>query len=48
MRLFLTTAILLGSAAAVRADTYVYVSMAPEKKIQIFKLLGVFHARDGA
>jgi 6-phosphogluconolactonase len=38
MRGLLAAAILLGSAAELRADTYVYVSMAPEQKIQIFKL----------
>jgi len=38
MRFVLTAAILLGSAPALLADTYVFVSMAPEQKIQVFKL----------
>ncbi len=38
MRYFLTAAAFLGSAPALRADTYVYVSMAPEQKIQIFRM----------
>ena len=38
MRCLWTAAILLGSAAAAWAETYVYVSMAPEQKIQIYRL----------
>jgi len=38
MRFIVALLILLGSAAAARADTYVYVSMAPEQKIQIYRL----------
>lgn len=38
MRFLLTAAILLASAPVLRAETYVYVSMAPEQKIRIFRL----------
>jgi 6-phosphogluconolactonase len=38
MRCLLTAAILLGSATAALAETYVYVSMAPEQKIRIYRL----------
>jgi 6-phosphogluconolactonase len=38
MRLVLTTALILGSAMTLHADTFVYVSMAPEQKIQIYRL----------
>ncbi len=38
MRILMASAAFLGSAAALRADTYVYVSMAPEQKIQVYKL----------
>src|SRR6516162_3617865 len=38
MRSLLITFLLLGSGATVRADTFVYVSMAPEQKIQVYRL----------
>ena len=38
MRLLLTVALLLGFAMTSQAETYVYVSMAPEQKIQVYKL----------
>lgn len=38
MRSFLAIALFLGSAMTVAADTFVYVSMAPEQKIQIYRL----------
>src|SRR6185503_16003129 len=38
MRCLWTAAILLGAAATLQAETYVYVSMASEQKIQVFKL----------
>jgi 6-phosphogluconolactonase len=38
MRLVLTMCLFLGLAMAVQADTFVYVSMAPEQKIQIYRL----------
>ena len=38
MRILSSFALLLTLAATLRADTFVYVSMAPEKKIQIFRL----------
>jgi 6-phosphogluconolactonase len=38
MRWFLTTAWFLGLTMSLRADTYVYVSMAPEQKIQVYRL----------
>jgi 6-phosphogluconolactonase len=38
MRLFLTLTLLLGLAMSLRADTFVYVSMAPEEKIQVYRL----------
>src|SRR3954453_20957203 len=38
MRLFLTILLFLGSAMSLHADTFVYVSMAPEQKIQIYRL----------
>jgi 6-phosphogluconolactonase len=37
-RVFLAAAILIGSASALSADTYVYVSKAPEQTIQIYRL----------
>src|SRR6185436_9295490 len=38
MRFFFSIVILLGSAATALADTYVYVSMAAEPKISIYRL----------
>jgi 6-phosphogluconolactonase len=38
MRWLLTTALFLGSVMSLHADTFVYVSMAPEEKIQIYRL----------
>jgi 6-phosphogluconolactonase len=38
MRVFLTTLALLNSAMSLRADTFVYVSMAPEGRIQLYRL----------
>jgi len=38
MRSFLTIILCLGSAMTLRADTFVYVSMAPEQKIQVYRL----------
>src|SRR5436305_360873 len=38
MRSFLTIILCLGSALSLRADTFVYVSMAPEQKLQIYRL----------
>jgi 6-phosphogluconolactonase len=38
MRSLFVTLLLLGSGATVRADTFVYVSMAPEQKIQVYRL----------
>jgi 6-phosphogluconolactonase len=38
MRSLLSTLVLLGCAMTLRADTFVYVSMAPEQKIQIYRL----------
>ena len=38
MRILFTFAFFLTLTTALRADTFVYVSMAPEKKIQIFRL----------
>jgi 6-phosphogluconolactonase len=38
MRWFLTTVLFLGATMSLRADTFVYVSMAPEEKIQVFRL----------
>jgi 6-phosphogluconolactonase len=38
MRWFLTVVLILGLAMTLLADTYVYVSMAPEQKIQVFRL----------
>lgn len=35
---FLTAAVLLGSVMNAHADTFVYVSLAPEQKIQIYRL----------
>lgn len=43
MRSFLTLLFLLGAVMSLQADTYVYVSMGNEKKIQIFRL----DAKDG-
>ena len=38
MRWFMTTVLFLGSAMSLHADTFVYVSMAPEQKIQVYRL----------
>jgi 6-phosphogluconolactonase len=38
MRSFFLSLLVLASGAAVRADTFVYVSMAPEQKIQVYRL----------
>src|SRR5262245_66471492 len=38
MRWLLTLALLLGTTMTLSADTFVYVSMAPEQKIQIYRL----------
>ena len=38
MRSFLTVVLFLGAVMSLRADTFVYVSMAPERKIQVFRL----------
>lgn len=38
MRFLLTITLLLASVMTLRADTFVYVSMAPEQKIQIYRL----------
>ena len=38
MRPFLTMALFLGSVMTLQADTFVYVSMAPERKIQVYRL----------
>lgn len=38
MRCLLTMALLLGAAMQLHGDTFVYVSMAPEQKIQVFRL----------
>jgi 6-phosphogluconolactonase len=38
MRSFLTMTLFLGSAMSLRADTFVYVSKAPEQQIQIYRL----------
>jgi len=38
MRSFLTLSLFLGSAMTLQADTFVYVSMAPEQKIQIYRV----------
>jgi 6-phosphogluconolactonase len=43
MRSFLAVSLFMGSAMTLHADTFVYVSMAPEQKIQIFRL----DAKDG-
>jgi 6-phosphogluconolactonase len=43
MRWFLTMILCLGGAMSLQADTFVYVSMAPEQKIQIYRL----DAKDG-
>lgn len=44
MRWLLLSFLFLSSTVAAMADTYLYVSMAPEKKIQVFRL----DAKDGA
>ncbi len=44
MRWFLTSLLFLGAAMNARADTYLYASMAPEQKIQIYRL----NAKDGS
>ena len=38
MRFLLTLPLFLGAAMQVNSDTYVYVSMAPEQKIQVYRL----------
>jgi 6-phosphogluconolactonase len=38
VRPFLSALLILGSAMSLQADTFVYVSMAPEQKIQIYRL----------
>jgi 6-phosphogluconolactonase len=38
MRSFLTIILCLGSAMTLRADTFVYVSMAPEQKVRVYRL----------
>jgi 6-phosphogluconolactonase len=38
MRFFLMTILFLGMAMSLRAETFVYVSMSPEEKIQVFRL----------
>jgi 6-phosphogluconolactonase len=38
MRLVFTTVLFLGSVMTVQADTFVYVSMAPEQKVQVYRL----------
>ena len=38
MRYLLTALLFLGSTMALHANTFVYVSMAPEQKIQVFRL----------
>src|SRR5262249_8912178 len=38
MRWLLTLVLFLGLAMSLTADTFVYVSMAPEQKIQVFRL----------
>jgi 6-phosphogluconolactonase len=38
MRSFWTAALFLGATMSLRADTFVYVSLAPEQKIQVFRL----------
>src|SRR5437016_2660793 len=38
MRMLLTLLLLLGTAMTLHADTFVYVSMAPEQKIQVYRL----------
>src|SRR4051794_23564923 len=38
MRSFLITFLFLASESALRADTFVYVSMAPEQQIQVYRL----------
>jgi 6-phosphogluconolactonase len=38
MRFILATVLFLGAAMSLQADTLVYVSMAPEQKIQVFRL----------
>src|SRR5260370_24332980 len=38
MRSFLTLSVFLGSAMSLQADTFVYVSMAPEGKIQMYRV----------
>jgi 6-phosphogluconolactonase len=43
MRSVLTMALLLGSAMSLHADTFVYASMGPEQKIQVYRL----DAKDG-
>jgi 6-phosphogluconolactonase len=43
MRWFLTITLFLGTTMSLPADTFVYVSMAPEQKIQVYRL----DAKDG-
>lgn len=38
MRAVLTLSLALGCAMSLRADTFVYVSMAPEQKVQVYRL----------
>src|SRR5262245_55897051 len=38
MRSLITMVLLLGPAMTLRADTFVYVSMAPEQKIRVYRL----------
>src|SRR5260370_27716186 len=38
MRSLLTLSLFLGSAMTLQADTFVYVSMSPEQKIQIYRV----------
>src|SRR5438876_11077056 len=38
MRSVLTTVLFLGATMSLRADSFVYVSMAPEQKIQVYRL----------
>src|SRR5438477_4065748 len=44
MRLFLTLLLFVGSAMPLWADSFVYVSMAPEQKLQVYRL----EPRDGS
>jgi 6-phosphogluconolactonase len=44
MHRFLAAVVLLGSAMSLHADTFVYVSLAPEQKVQVYRL----DAKDGS